>query len=127
MKITKFFMFAIVIMATCIGFTGCEEDEDNLEGTTWTCVETNTDSWGSTTETQTLTFNSGGKGVYALFEEEVFEGKYSTYEFSVNFTYTYEKSVVKIFSSGLDSLEGTVSGNKMTVTSDGETYVFTRK
>ena len=110
----------MAVIATVVAFASCNKDDENkgndyLVGTTW---ESNTD-WA----TLVIEFKTDAKCDLVTIErgKEV-ERQTASYIYDapkITITATYEDEV--------ESMSGTVSGNKMTFTEGDESLVFTKK
>ena len=125
-KIKKLFLL-MAILIPAIAFTACSDDDEpeannELVGTTWTCIDNDTEHGYYSLET--LSFKSGSKCVYTMIEKE--DGVTVT-DFSINGTYTFNPPVVIIsmsYEGENATMNLTVSDNKM-ISKDG--YTFTRQ
>ncbi len=125
----KFFLALAAVAATA--FVGCSKDDDNnqstgLVGTSWTYSE----SYPSSSLTETLQFQSGG---VVIWSGEYTESGYGTERYSDVGSYTYEASVVTIRIAlddkyGADVYTGKVEGKNLVLyEADGSVYGTFRK
>ena len=110
-------LFAIMVaLATIVAFASCNKNDDNkdsLVGTSWSANVGNgvTGTIEFTTETACKMTES-----------------YQDQSMSINGTYVYNAPNVSLsFPQESVTVSGTINGNKMTLTGDGETIVFTKK
>jgi hypothetical protein len=112
--------FGIIALVAVIGFafTACEEPQDDskdeLDGTTWTATMAS----GATTADYTLTFKSPNFTMAVSVNGGTPNSRNGTYEIS--------DSTVTFKYSASDSMEGTLSGDTITINLSGE-IVFTKQ
>ena len=124
-------LFLALAAVAAIAFVGCSKDDDNnkstgLVGTSWTYSE----SYPSSSLTETLQFQSGG---VVIWSGQYTESGYGTEKYSDVGSYTYEASEVTIRivqddNYGADVYTGKVEGNTLVLYEmDGSVYGTFRK
>ena len=108
-----------LVAFSCMMLTSCKKDK--LDGTTWTATESATEEGVTVTSTVTLAFEDGE-----------FDITVSVMSFSMkqHGTYTYVDPKVTLTATvdgQTSSMEGTVNGDKMTLSMDGESYTLTKQ
>ena len=111
-------LFAIMVaLAAIVAFASCNKNDDNknsLVGTTWV----------GKIDYATLTIEFKTKTDCALIS--TYEGESET----INASYVYNAPNISITvtqEGHTETISGTVDGNKMSLTEDEETVVFTKK
>ena len=122
MKQVKFNFLLAAMVALSVGFSSCNNDDDNpLVGSTWVFTESG-DGWS---DTVTNRFITGTTGTLTIVSNEGGSTRNETFPF----TYTFNAPTVRITVTVEETytMTGTVSGSRMTFISDGETQVFIRQ
>ena len=115
-KLSLVLFFALPVLTT-----SCDKDEElsELVGT-WEYSE----SAGGFTLTTSITFNSDKTGKMLMISS--FNGENET--LSSNFTWSTQGDILSTTAEGeTTSVKYSISGNKLTITDDGEISIFTRK
>ena len=106
----------MVALATIVAFASCNKNDDNknsIVGTSWSAIVD-----GGVTGTIEFTTETACKMTESYQDESR----------SINGTYVYNAPNVSLSFPQEDlTISGTINGNKMTLTANGETIVFTKK
>jgi hypothetical protein len=113
-------------MSAVVAFNACNKDKDNdntpdtLTGTTWKAYYLTTiDTSSFTGREVALTLSTVSNGTYAIMNFTMKQNLVDTisYVLSSNdsVTYTYKKPNITIVVNDVDTMTGTVNGNKMII------------
>lgn len=121
----KKFLYVALMTFVMIGMSACSKDKD-LTGTKWvaTITETDPEIGIPLTMTMTLSFTSETEGTLTMSAMGFTETE--------NFTYTYDgdgKGTMtgKDENGAASTIDFTIDDDKLTITEEGETIVFTKQ